>query len=142
MSWGLCAFVSALGACHLCHRVFVHLLCLTGPPSMSRRCVHLSPLPGLALSIVVLACAGLGLPGLPSVTGLVCTCFSSPGPPSMLWGLFWFPKPTLCATSVLCAGEVCMRRLSWHSGPITSAVGLLYISLCSPSSLSGRGHGP
>ena len=45
------------------------------------------------------------------LAGLVCTCFVSPDPPSMLWGFFWLPRPTLCATRVLCTGEVCMMRL-------------------------------
>lgn len=120
MSWGLCAFVSALGACHLCHRVFVHLLCLTGPPSMSRRCVHLSPLPGLALSIVVLACAGLGLPGLPSVTGLVFFQFMDL--PSVLHGLcalrgFMYASllaPQACPLHC----EVCVGCRGLYAGPL------------------------
>ena len=39
----------------------------------------------------------------------------------MLWGFFWLPRPTLCATRVLCTGEFCTLAPPTLAPPMTTA---------------------
>ena len=112
----------------------------------------------------------VGFPKCPELTlcvmKLVCTCFSSPGLPSMLQGLCvfsvpwacplccmacvhcrglcvplsWPHRPALCIVRFAWAAEVCTLGLSWHPRPTLYAVGFLWASLSSLSLPSGQGY--
>ena len=126
---GLCAHILAHQAILLCRGACAHLSQLSGPVLYVTGflCTCFGSLVRLLCHRAVYACLSslcllsasrrlcalvLALQACPLHRRACVSFFVSPGPPSMLWGFFWLPRPTLCATRVLCTGEFCMLRLS------------------------------